>query len=87
MKSAAKQRVNSTAYKATQARKDKAMYDLYTKLCNVKGNGVQKLTHEYIMGELVKHYFLDEVTIMRRIKAYARDKDRDPAQLSINLPS
>lgn len=78
-------RANNISYRQRQDAKDKAMYDKYTKLSNVRGNGVQKLTHDFIMSELVKDFFLDEVTIMRRIKLYAQNKDSDPKQLSIEL--
>jgi len=69
-----------------QVRKDKRMYERYTKLSDQKVLGVKKLAHGAIMAMLEDEFFLDHKTIMQRIKRFASNKDKDPAQLTIELP-
>ena len=69
-----------------QRRKDVDMYNDFTALSRRKLGGVRRLTTEAIMQQLVKDYYLDEVTIMRRLKRYAMTKDSDPEQLKMELP-
>lgn len=69
-----------------QRRKDRDMYNDFTALSRRKMGGVRMLTTEAIMQQLVKDYYLDEVTIMRRLKRYARTKGNDPEQLKMELP-
>lgn len=69
-----------------QRRKDKDMYDAFTRLSQRKMHGVKMLTTEAIMQQLVKDFYLDEITIMRRLKRYAQTKDNDPEQLKLDLP-
>lgn len=77
---------NSYPKRDHQRRKDKDMYDDFTALSRRKMLGVRMLTTEAIMQQLVKDYYLDEITIMRRLKQYARTKDSDPEQLKMELP-
>ena len=69
-----------------QRRKDKDMYDAFSKLSQRKLHGVRMLTTEAVMQQLVKDFYLDDVTIMRRLKRYAQTKDNDPEQLQMDLP-
>lgn len=68
------------------ARKDKDMYDMYTKLSEVKQNGIHKYTHQWVMDQLVQRFYLEPETIMARIKRHARNRDAIPGQLRIELP-
>lgn len=71
---------------ANQARKDRDMYDMYTKLSEVKELGVNKYSHQLVMARLVERFYLEPETIMNRIKRYARNKGTITNQLSIELP-
>lgn len=66
--------------------RDKAMYERYTVLCK-KVDGVQRLSHEYVMQQLKKEFFIEPSTIMFRIKRYARELAAAPLQSSIEFPS
>lgn len=69
-----------------QRRKDRDMYHDFTALSRRKMGGVRMLTTAAIMQQLVKDYYLDEVTIMRRLKRYAMTKGSDPEQLQMEMP-
>lgn len=44
-------------------RRDERLIKAYTKLSNVVENGKQKFTHEWIVSELTKDFFIAEKTI------------------------
>lgn len=79
-------KANNHLQRDHQRRKDRDMYNDFTALSKRKMHGVRMLTTEAIMQQLVKDYYLDEVTIMRRLKRYARTKNNDPEQLQMDLP-
>lgn len=69
-----------------QRRKDRDMYDMYTKLSEVRENGISKYSHQWIMGKLSERFYLEPDTITSRIKSYARNRNTISNQLSIELP-
>lgn len=68
-------------------RESKDMYDDFQKMSERKMNGVKMLTTSAIMQQLVKDYYKSEQTIYLRLKEYARRKDSQDNQLSIDLPT
>lgn len=69
-----------------QRRKDRDMYEMYTRLSEVRENGVSKFSHQWVMGKLTERFYLEPDTIMSRIKSYARNRDTIANQLTIELP-
>lgn len=71
---------------AHQRRKNKDMWDMYTKLSEVREHGVAKYSHDWIMQRLSERFYLEPQTIIVKLKQHARERQSDPRQLRIDLP-